>query len=95
VLYRYVYNRSMNTVFQKVQKAVDVSDFRAAMASHLAGAKKKPLVVSARRGGDSFVVLSIDAYNKLVEAWEDEQDAKELLKLRKEQKGKKWIEWKP
>src|SRR3990167_9565944 len=56
----------MNTVFQKVQKAVDVSDFRAAMASHLAGAKKKPLVVSARRGGDSFVVLSIDAYNKLV-----------------------------
>ena len=90
-MYRYVYNRSMNTVFQKVQKAVDVSDFRAAMASHLAGAKKKPLVVSARRGGDSFVVLSIDAYNKLVEAWEDEQDAKELTRLVKLNEGKKLI----
>ena len=61
------------------------------MASHLAGAKKKPLVVSARRGGDSFVVLSIDAYNKLVEAWEDEQDAKELTRLVKLNEGKKLI----
>ena len=88
-----MYNRKMNTVFQKVQKTIDVSDFRAAMASHLAGAKKKPLVVSARRGGDSFVVLSIDAYNKLVEAWEDEQDAKELMHLRRLQKGKKLVPW--
>ena len=80
--------------FQKVQKSIDVSDFRAAMASHLAKAKHKPLVVSARRGGDSFVVLSVDAYNKLVEAWEDEIDAKELMRLRKLQKGKKWVELK-
>ncbi len=64
------------------------------MASHLAKAKHKPLVVSARRGGDSFVVLSVDAYNKLVEAWEDEIDAKELMRLRKLQKGKKWVELK-
>lgn len=83
----------MKTIFQKVQKSVDVSDFRAAMALHLAGAKKKPLVVSARRGGDSFVVLSIDSYNKLVEAWEDEQDAKELERLVKANKGKKLIPW--
>ena len=88
-----MYNKSMNTVFQKVQKTIDVSDFRAAMASHLAGAKKKPLVVSARRGGDSFVVLSIDAYNKLVEAWEDEQDAKELERLVRtaSKNKKKWV----
>jgi PHD/YefM family antitoxin component YafN of YafNO toxin-antitoxin module len=78
--------------FQKVHKSVDVSDFRAAMASHLAKAKYAPLVVSARRGGDSFVVLSVDAYNKLVETWEDEQDAKELARLVKLQKGKKWVE---
>lgn len=84
----------MNTIFQKVQKAVDISDFRAAMASHLAGAKKKPLVVSARRGGDSFVVLSIDAYNTLVEAWEDEQDARELERLVHTSSKKGWVEWK-
>ena len=84
----------MNTVtFQKVQKAIDVSDFRAAMATHLAGAKKQPLVVSARRGGDSFVVLSIDAYNTLVEAWEDERDSQELVRLVALQKGKKLIPW--
>ncbi|HEV8666224.1 MAG TPA: type II toxin-antitoxin system Phd/YefM family antitoxin [Candidatus Paceibacterota bacterium] len=80
--------------FQKVQKSIDISDFRAAMASHLKKAKSKPLVVSARRGGDSFVVLSVDAYNKLVEAWEDEMDAKELAHLRALQKGKKWVELK-
>lgn len=87
----------MTTVaFQKVHKSVDVSDFRAAMASHLAKAKHAPLVVSARRGGDSFVVLSVDAYNKLVETWEDEQDAKELERLvRTSSKDKKkWVEWK-
>ena len=76
--------------FQKVQKSIDISDFRAAMASHLKKAKQRPLVVSARRGGESFVVLSVDAYNKLVEAWEDEKDIQELLRLRELQKGKKW-----
>ncbi|HEY5383334.1 MAG TPA: hypothetical protein VIJ88_02140 [Candidatus Paceibacterota bacterium] len=80
--------------FQKVQKTIDVSDFRAAMASHLAKAKHKPLVVSARRGGESFVVLSVDAYNKLVETWEDEMDAKELDRLVRLNKGKKLVEWK-
>ena len=79
--------------FQKVQKSVDVSDFRASMAAHLAKAKNKPLVVSARRGGDSFVVLSVDAYNKLVEAWEDEMDAKELMRLVRLNKGKKLVPW--
>lgn len=79
---------------EKVQKTIDVSDFRAALASHLAGAKKKPLVVSARRGGDSFVVLSIDAYNKLVEAREDELDAQELARLVRLHKGKKRVAWK-
>jgi len=91
-----MYNKKMsNTVFQKVQKTVDVSDFRAAMATHLAGAKKKPLVVSARRGGDSFVVLSIDAYNKLVEVWEDEQDARELERLVRTatKDKKKFVPW--
>jgi PHD/YefM family antitoxin component YafN of YafNO toxin-antitoxin module len=80
-------------MFQKVHKSVDVSDFRAAMASHLAKAKHTPLVVSARRGGESFVVLSVEAYNKLVEAWEDEMDAKELARLVRLNKGKKLVPW--
>ena len=46
----------------------------------------------AEKGG--FVLLPISAYRKLVEAREDETDARELMKLRKEQKGKKWVEWK-
>jgi PHD/YefM family antitoxin component YafN of YafNO toxin-antitoxin module len=82
-----------HVMFQKVEKAIGVSDFRATMAAHLAGAKKQPLIVSTRRGGDSFVVLSIDAYNTLVEAWEDEQDARELDRLAKLQKGKKLVPW--
>ncbi len=62
----------MNTVtFQKIEKPVGVSDFRAALSAHLAKAKTKPLIVSARRGGGSFVILSVDTYNKLVEKRED------------------------
>jgi hypothetical protein len=41
-------------------------------------------------GSESYVVLSTNAYNKLVEAWEDEQDARELAHLVKENKGKKF-----
>ena len=83
-----------NTVFQKIEKMVGVSDFRAAMSTHLARAKEKPLVVSARRGEGVFIVLSVDAYNKLVEAREDKLDSRELARLVKIEKGKKRIAWK-
>ncbi len=92
-MYAYVYNMGMTTVFVKVPKAIGVSDFRAALADNLAKAKKSPLVISDRKGGDSFVVLSAEAYNKLVEAWEDEQDATELAQLVAKNKGKKFIPW--
>ena len=83
----------MNTTFAKVPKTLGVSDFRADLAAHLAEAKKHPIVIADRRGDESFVVLSTEAYNKLVETWEDEQDGLELERLIKANKGKKFIPW--
>jgi len=84
----------MNTAFAKVPKTLGVSGFRAALADNLARAKKNPIVIADRRGGESYVVLSTEAYNRLVEAWEDERDSRELMHLVKENKGKKLIAWK-
>ena len=92
-LYTYVYNRNMNTAFTKVPKTIGVSGFRAALAENLAKAKKSPLFIADRKGDDSFVLLSTEAYNKLVDAWEDEQDGLELQRLIKANKGKKLIPW--
>jgi len=85
----------MSTIsFQRMEKPIGVSDFRAAMSASLARAKAGPLVVSARRGDESFVVLSVDIYNKLVEERENAIDSRELSRLVQAQKGKKRIPWK-
>lgn len=83
----------MNTTFTKVPKTLGISDFRAGLAGHLAKAKKGPIVISDRKSDDSFVLISSDVYNKLFEAWEDEQDGLELEQLIKANKGKKLIPW--
>lgn len=92
-LYVYLYNRIMNTTFTKVQKTLGVSDFRAGLASHLEEAKKSPLIITDRKGGESYVVLGADAYNELTELWEDQQAGRTLARLIKENKGKKLIPW--
>ena len=83
----------MNTIFTKVPKTLGVSGFRAALASNLAKAKKTPLIIADRKGGESYVVLSSNDYNKLIGLWEDEQDGHELARLIKTNKGKKLIPW--
>jgi len=83
----------MTTAFTKVPKTLGVSDFRAGLAHHLAEAKRGPIVISGRRGGEDVVVLSINAYNELVETWEDEQAGRTLAQLVKANKGKKLIPW--
>lgn len=80
-------------MFTKVPMTLGVSDFRASLADNLAKAKKSPIVIADKKGGDSFVVLSANAYNKLVEVWEDEEDARELASLVEKNKGKKFIPW--
>lgn len=60
----------MNTTFAKVPKTIGVSDFRAGLAGHLANAKKTPIIILDRRGGESHIVLSLEAYNELVEIWQ-------------------------
>lgn len=84
---------SMNTTFAKVPKTIGVSSFRSALADNLAKAKKSPLIISDRKGGESYVVLGADAYNELMELWEDEQAGRTLARLIKENKGKKLIPW--
>jgi PHD/YefM family antitoxin component YafN of YafNO toxin-antitoxin module len=83
----------MNTTFTKVPKTLGVSSFRADLARNLARAKKSPLIISDRKGGESYVVLGADAYNELMELWEDEQDGLELARLIRANKGKKLIPW--
>ncbi|MEK7607327.1 MAG: type II toxin-antitoxin system Phd/YefM family antitoxin [Patescibacteria group bacterium] len=78
--------------FTKIQKTVGVSDFRASIPAYLKQAKENPVIISANRGEDPFVLLSADAYNKLVEARELEIDSRELAKLIKEDNGKE-IPW--
>ena len=80
----------MDTTFTKVPKTLGVSGFRANLARNLAKAKKSPLIISDRKGGESYVVLGADAYNELMELWEDEQAGRTLARLIKENKGKKF-----
>ena len=80
----------MDTTFTKVPKTLGVSGFRANLARNLAKEKKSPLIISDRKGGESYVVLGADAYNELMELWEDEQAGRTLARLIKENKGKKF-----
>jgi len=83
----------MKATFAKVPKMLSVSAFRAALAKNLAKAKKRPVMIADNRGGGNYVILSAEVYNKLLEAWEDEQDSRELVRLVEENKGKKFIPW--
>ena len=79
--------------FTKIPDIVGVSEFRADMASHLARAKKHPVVISERRGDDSYVILSKNSYNNLIDAKEDAEDAIELARLVVEHKDATFIPW--
>lgn len=57
----------MNTTFAKVPKTISISELRANLATNLARTKKTPLVIIDRRGGESYVLLSMEMYNELVE----------------------------
>ncbi len=81
------------STFTKIPKTVGVSEFRADMSGYLTKAKKKPLVLTQKRGDDSFVVLSTDAYNKLIEEKEDAEDSAELVRLVEEYKDQEMIPW--
>ena len=81
------------SIFTKIPKSVGVSEFRADMSGYLSKAKKKPLVLTQKRGDDLFVVLSAEAYNKLIEEKEDAEDAIELSRLVEEYKDQELIPW--
>ena len=81
----------MPTMFTKIPKALGVSGFRAELARNLAKAKRGPVVIADRRGGESYVVLSAEAYNELLDQIEDELAGRTLEKLIKASKGKKLI----
>jgi prevent-host-death family protein len=72
---------------------VRISDFRSSLSMYLKKVKYDPIVISPQKGGEPFVLLSAGSYNKLVEERELEIDSKELVRLVKENKGKKGIPW--
>ena len=80
-------------MFTKVHKPIPSSRFRANLAESLRDAKKKPLVITTERGLDSFVVLGIDLYNKMIERLEDEIDSRMLVEaiLEHKKSGEKMI----
>ena len=73
--------------YTKMQKQISITDFRRNMASYFKRAGKKPIFLSGGRSGEPRVVLGMDLYNKFLEAYEDEQDARELERLVREDKG--------
>lgn len=83
-----------NIMFQKIEQTIGVSEFRSALPAYLKRASERPLVITARRGGEPYVVISAEMYNKLVEAREDAIDARKIHRLVKESAGKKKILWK-
>ncbi|MDO8624040.1 MAG: hypothetical protein Q7R54_01670 [bacterium] len=85
----------MNTMYTKVPKTIGVSGFRAALARNLAKTKKGPIIISDRKGGESYVVLGADAYNELLEMWEDAQASLTLARLIKRDGNKKFFPFKP
>ncbi len=82
-------------MFNKVQKTIPSSYFRANLAKTLLRAKKEPLVITTERGLDQYIILGVDAYNKMIEAYEDKMDSKLLTRLMAEHKksGEKFIPW--
>jgi hypothetical protein len=80
-------------IFQKIPVTIGTSEFRADLKNNFAKAKKEPVIISEKRGGDSFVLLSQIMYNKLVEAYEDELDSRKLMRLVEANKGKRLIPW--
>jgi len=80
-------------MFTKVHKTMPSSYFRANLAKALKDAKKKPLVITTERGLDQYVIFSVDAYNKMIEAYEDEMDAAILAKLIAEDPSPEGIPW--
>lgn len=85
----------MNTVLTKIPKTIPVSAFRAGLADHLAATKHAPVIISGRRGGETYVLLDSAVYNELLEVWEDEQASRTLARLVKRDGTKKFVPFKP
>lgn len=75
---------------EKVQKHIGVAEFRRDLSGYLRRAKKVPVIIDTPHD-DTRVLVDAAFYDRLVEAYEDEQDAKLLTRLVKEQKGEKGV----
>jgi PHD/YefM family antitoxin component YafN of YafNO toxin-antitoxin module len=73
----------------KIHETIRSSDLRKNLARYLKKAGGAPVVISTDRGGDSRVMISSAAYNKLVETYEDYLDSRELARLVKDGSGKR------
>ena len=69
----------MLTKTSKIRKPSGISNFRKDLALYIKKAQREPVIVSTT-GGGSRVLLDVDLYNMLVEAYEDHKDSKALSK---------------
>ena len=69
----------MLTKTSKIRKPIGISNFRKDLALYIKKAQREPVIVSTT-GGGSRVLLDVDLYNMLVEAYEDHKDSKALSK---------------
>jgi len=65
-------------MINKIPKIVRASELRQNLSHYIKQSANQPVVISTERGGGSRVLLGSDFYNKLVEAYEDVEDRKEL-----------------
>jgi hypothetical protein len=77
----YAYAYTIPYMLTKIPNIIQSSELRKRLAYYLRESDKKPVIISTERGGGSRVLLDSKLYNKLVEVYEDKQDAQELETL--------------
>ncbi|MFA5829783.1 MAG: type II toxin-antitoxin system prevent-host-death family antitoxin [Candidatus Gracilibacteria bacterium] len=79
-------------MYVKIQKNVGITEFRQKLASYFKQViEGNPVVVS--NDNIQAVLIDLDTYNSLVQAYEDKVDSEKLVKSVIKNKGKKNIAW--
>lgn len=71
----------------KIPKTIQSSEFRKNLSKYLKESNKEPVFVSTERGAGSSVLISAEAYNKLVDLYDTELDEEEREALAKGRKN--------
>jgi prevent-host-death family protein len=92
IMYVKIYIITNIYMYVKIQKNVGITEFRQKLASYFKQViEGNPVVVS--NDNIQAVLIDLDTYNSLVQAYEDKVDSEKLVKSVIKNKGKKNIAW--